>query len=526
MLKINRNRLPALFWALVLCAVMISGAMPAAVFAEASGEEAVYEEAAADDASGEDAEAGAEEGAADEAAADEAATADAAETASGAAAEAAQTETAAGDGIAGNSIEGWPSAKAKLSNYICVYDTTTGTVLMDKNMDVQTPPASLTKIMTVLIAIENGDLNADVAMTEAGLALAVAGSSNLYTVDGESFKLKDMLYGIILASANDMATQVAEYIGGGSVDNFVAMMNERAKELGCTGTHFVNACGMPAEGHVSTAHDMALIAEAAFRNETFRDIIGTASYTIPATAIYAPREITSGHPALSDPEGHKLKGVIGGMLGYTDAAGSCMITYAKRSGRTVICVALHAPDADSAFDDTSAAFSYAYKKWKLRSLEVADGEELAGGGKVLTPKNTKIEDCEKEETVTDNGDGRDKIETTYLWAGVPVGTSTVLKTHVAEAAASSVSSGTESAESGGMNVLESLAESAEAEPEKPLETAVTDTAVRNEAEAAPQVQLPFGITMNRTSFISIAILALLILLGIILILITIAVRKR
>jgi D-alanyl-D-alanine carboxypeptidase len=516
---------------LLLCLIFVLGAMPA--FASEG-------ETAAEGAAAAEAEAGALSEAAE---AVETAESETAQEAAADAAEPVSEEDAAApaeesdDPILTNRISGWPKAKAKKSDYVCLYDTTTGTVLLDKNMDVQTPPASLTKIMTTLVALENGNLDDMVAMTEAGLSYAVAGSSNLYTVEGESFALKDMLYGIMLASANDMAQQVAEYIGGGSVDNFVAMMNARAKELGCTGTNFVNACGMPADGHVSTAHDMALICAAAMKNKTFRKIIKTANYTIPATQIYAAREITNHHPSLSEPDTYKLKGVLGGKTGYTDAAGSCLATVVKRDKRTVICIALHAADLPTAFSDTKSAFTYAYSKWKVRNLKAAEGEEITEGGKVLTPAKKTISDCETEETVSDNGDGREKVETVYYWSGVPVGTSTVLREPAKEVTVSSAPAPAESTASGtagneaASGALSAEVSSAASAPEtaSDVQAAADMTAenvVQDEVQAAPQVQLPFGVTMNRTSFISIAVLALLILLGIILILLTIAFRKR
>ena len=448
--------------------------------------------------------------------------------------DAAEAETASSgdDPILTNRLPDWPKAKAKKSDFVCLYDMSTGTVLLNKSMDVATPPASLTKIMTTLIAIENGNLDDQVAMTEAGLALAVAGSTNLYTVEGESFRLEDMLYGIMLASANDMAQQVAEYVGGGSVDNFVAMMNERAKELGCTGTVFVNATGMPEPGQVTTAHDMALICAAAMKQKPFRKIAKAVNYTIPATAIYAARELITQHPALAEPSSVSIPGVTGGKTGYSDDAGSCAATFAKRDGRNVICITLHADDLPTAMSDTKSAFNYAFKKWKLRELKLEENEELTDGGKILTPVKRTVSECEKQETVTDNGDGREKVETVYLWSGVPVGTSTVLRAPVAEsepeAAVSSGSAPAEAAaESGAASLAEPAAETPLAETsEAPAAEMTTETAEATAVQAAPTVQLPFGVTMNRTSFISIAVLALLILLGIILILLTIALRKR
>ena len=441
------------------------------------------------------------------------------------------------DPIITNRTEGWPKASEKDCDYVCLYDTSTDTVLINKGMDVQTPPASLTKIMTVLVALERGNLDDMVAMTQTGVDFAVSGSSNLYTVLGESFTLRDMLYGTLLASANDMATQVAEYIGGGSVDNFVAMMNERAKEIGCTGTNFVNACGMPADGHVSTAHDMALISAEAIKNDTFREMVSTVNYTIAATDIYAAREITNHHPSLASPDAYGFQGVIGGKTGYTDAAGNCLVTYVERDGRLIVCVTMHGDGIGACLQDTSEMITYAYVKWVLRNVKPKEGEELVAGGKVLTPKKKKIKNCDKNETVTDNGDGREKVENVYLWKGTEVGRATILRpkptpvptetpTPQPAAPETGAPQGTESTAGTGYGAFFGESGAENAQTGTAANALTTDKAQAAQAEEAPKVQLPFGITMNRAPFISIAVLALLILLGIILILLTIALRKK
>ena len=439
------------------------------------------------------------------------------------------------DPIETNRIEGWPKAAEKASDYVCLLDARTGVILINKGMDVQTPPASLTKIMTTLVALENGNLDDRITMTETGTAYAVSGSSNLYTEVGETFTLRDMLYGIMLASANDMATQVAEYIGG-SVENFVAMMNQKAEELGCTGTHFVNACGMPAEGHVSTAHDLALISLAAMQNETFREITGTVHYTIAASEIYAPREITNHHPSISEPENFPIKGVCGGKTGYTDLAQNCLATFAERKGRLMICITLHAQGIGNSYNDTKAAFSYGYSKWKTRTVKPAENEELIEGGKVLTPKKKGIEDCEKEETVTEEEDGRERIETVYYWSGVKVGTSTILREKVVETETptpeetadidgtvddgSGTHQGTETENPGSASQTEADSLAANSADQELLSSNTT----LNEGD--DRVELPYGISIARPAFLVISVLSFLVLLGLILVIISALFRRK
>ena len=506
----------------MLCFVFLLGSLPAAAFGEesAAAEESASAEAAAEDDEDTD--------------------------------DSSDEVTDGDDPILTNRLKGWPQAAAKKSDYVCLLDATTDTVLINKSMDVQTPPASLTKIMTTLVALENGDPDELVTMTQTGVDYAVSGSSNQYTVVGETFTLRDMLYGVMLASANDMATQVAEYIGGGSVKKFVKMMNKKAKELGCENTHFVNACGMPADGHLSTAHDMAIISKAAMENEDFREIVGTVNYTIAASQIYAPREITNHHPSLSDPEHYGWDGVIGGKTGYTDAAQSCLATFCERDGRLLICVTMHADTLEEALDDTHRMIQYGFSKWKLRNVKLKDGEKLLKGGKVLTPKKKKISDLETKVTVKDAKNGKEKVKTTYYWSGVEVGSSTISRakkeeakskaesaesadasktSKSADAAASPEAGAATAAAEGGQSASLPVEVGIEVASEMPQTAeSVTHTATEDKVSqaslAAQQVVLPIGnITMNRASFISIAVLALLILLGLILILLTIALRQ-
>ena len=152
------------------------------------------------------------------------------------------------------------------SHSACVIDIDTGRILAAKKENEKSEPASITKIMTALIALENADIKKVVTIPSA--AAGVEGSS-IYIKAGEKYSLEDLLYGLMLRSGNDAATAIAIDVAG-SVDAFVEKMNQKAQELGCTGTHFINPHGIPDEKHYTTAHDMALITAAALRNDTLR----------------------------------------------------------------------------------------------------------------------------------------------------------------------------------------------------------------------------------------------------------------
>ena len=174
----------------------------------------------------------------------------------------------------------WPEGPEVQSPSVILMEMSTGTVLYEKNSDERNYPASITKIMTTLLALENSDLNEVVTFSDD--AINNTEGSGIYRDYGEQMTMEQCLYAVMLNSANECAYAVAEHVGG-TVEHFVDMMNEKAAELGCTNTHFANPHGLFDENHYTTAHDMALIAKAAYQNETFRIITGTARYTIPPT---------------------------------------------------------------------------------------------------------------------------------------------------------------------------------------------------------------------------------------------------
>ena len=146
-----------------------------------------------------------------------------------------------------------------------VMDVQSGTILYEKNMDKKQYPASITKIMTALIAIENSSLSETVTYSREAVTNLEINASNIEIKPGEKLSMEDSLYAILLMSANEACNGVAEHIAGG-IDNFVKMMNARAKQLGCTNTHFANANGLWMKNHYTSAHDMAIISREAYRN--------------------------------------------------------------------------------------------------------------------------------------------------------------------------------------------------------------------------------------------------------------------
>ena len=207
----------------------------------------------------------------------------------------------------GGLAQGETSAKAA-----CVMEMETGRVLFEYNARARLPMASTTKVMTALLAIENGDLSSEV--TCSSNAFGVPGTS-IYLAEGETRTLEQRLYGLMLASGNDAAGAIAEHIGG-SVPQFVRMMNARAAELGAVGTHFSNPNGLPDDTHVTTAYDLARIARAAMGNEAFRRIVSTRSAQIPWAGRTYSRQLRNKNRLLET-----YPGATGVKTGFTSRAG-------------------------------------------------------------------------------------------------------------------------------------------------------------------------------------------------------------
>lgn len=175
----------------------------------------------------------------------------------------------------------WPSGPSVVAESGIVMEVSTGTILYSKNMHVQYYPASITKIMTALLAMENCGLDEMVTVPHEAVYMDDKGS-HIALDEGEELTVEDCLYGMMLASANDAAYALAVHVGG-TIENFADMMNKRAKELGCQDSNFVNPHGLPDERHVSSAYDMALITREALKHEIFRIVSKTVYYEIQPT---------------------------------------------------------------------------------------------------------------------------------------------------------------------------------------------------------------------------------------------------
>ncbi len=255
-------------------------------------------------------------------------------------------------------------------------EPTTGTVLYELNADETRYPASTTKIMTALVVLENADLTTQVTVEESDFDELTADSSVAGFQVGEVLTVEQLLYGLLLPSGNEAAYILARAVGG-DVETFVQMMNDRAAELGCTGTHFANPCGLHDDEHYTTARDLMRITAAAMANDTFAQIVATQSYDLPATNMQEARTLENTNQLLDATSSAYLSSATGIKTGYTAEAGRCLVAAASEGGITLYAVVLGCADATvpESFTETKRLFEWAYAEWSV--------QEVAAAGSVL-----------------------------------------------------------------------------------------------------------------------------------------------
>ena len=245
--------------------------------------------------------------------------------------------------------------------------------ILEQNIDQQRYIASLTKMMTALLFLESGkDLNAEItiptSLTQEFKDIQNANGSTMNLRIGETVRRIDLLYGLLVASANDAASVIASDVADGSLPNFVAMMNQKAQELGCTSTSFTCVHGLYDYGNVSSAHDLALIASACAANETYMKAANTLSYTLPATNLHQNERTITSTNLMLNPEYPYYRDYIRGMkTGFTTLAGRCYVTFAQKGGHTYGLVILGS-DLDNIYKEASELLDWAFASFADRQL--------------------------------------------------------------------------------------------------------------------------------------------------------------
>jgi len=243
-----------------------------------------------------------------------------------------------------------------------LYDQSSETVLGEWDADSPRPMASITKIMTVLLAIENGDLEEMVTVSEEA---AGQGGQEIGLVAGETVSLGALVRAAMIRSGNDSAAAIAEHIGG-SIDGFVAMMNDRAAELGMANTHFSNPNGLDTAGHYSTARDMLLVSLEAMAHPEFEELARSRAMVFPDTPDGTPRTASNTNRILNSYEG-----TIGVKTGETPNAGLTYVGAAERDGRRLFVVVLRSVGQRAHFADAVELFDWAYDDLRIQGLMTA-----------------------------------------------------------------------------------------------------------------------------------------------------------
>ncbi len=272
--------------------------------------------------------------------------------------------------IQSNEIENWPAGPQIGAESAIVMEANTGAILYSKNIHEQLYPASTTKILTCLIAAENSSLDEMVTFSHNAVFSIPRGSSNMGMDEGQSISMEECLYGILIGSANEVANAAAEHVGG-SIEGFAEMMNEKAKELGCTDSHFANANGLHDDNHYTSAYDLATIARAFYKNELLAKISGMPSYHFEPTATQPDDFILRTHHKIVNNE-YPCEGIIGGKTGYTDNARQTLVSCAERNGMKLICVIMK-EESPHQFTDTVDLFQYGFNNFEI--VNVSENEK-------------------------------------------------------------------------------------------------------------------------------------------------------
>jgi D-alanyl-D-alanine carboxypeptidase len=247
--------------------------------------------------------------------------------------------------------------------HIILMDADTGAILYQKDADGKAFPASTTKIMTAILAIENNDLNEEVTV---GDVVETKGSC-MNILPGEKLSLRDLIYGMMLLSGNDAARAIAEYISG-SQDAFAELMNQKAQALGMTGTHFVKPNGLHNDDHYTTAHDMALLTQYAMKNATFCEIVKTSTYQVPPTNRDSDGYLLENtnkliHSTQEDANSYEYKYTTGVKTGDTDQAGRCLVASASKEGVNLILVLFGDKGKYDRFENASKFFEWGFANY-------------------------------------------------------------------------------------------------------------------------------------------------------------------
>lgn len=271
----------------------------------------------------------------------------------------------------------WPEAPEISAQYAILMDADTGAILYDKDSQTRSYPASITKIMTGLLTIENSRMDETVTFSPAAANSVTWEDASIGTKAGEQYTVEQSLYALLMYSANEVAYGLAEHVGGGSLSNFVDMMNKKARDLGAYNTHFNNASGLSDPNHYTTAYDLALIGKACFNNATFTSIDSHAeNYILPPTNVTTTQRVITARNQLLKNKAFYYENCKGGKTGFTDESGYTFISYAEKNDMRLICVVMKEPNSDIRFTDSINLYEYGFNNFKKSTISNSDVSSL------------------------------------------------------------------------------------------------------------------------------------------------------
>lgn len=291
----------------------------------------------------------------------------------------------------------WPSDTGVQSESGIVMDMDSMAVIFAQNIHEQKAPASITKLLTALVVIENANLDDMVTFSHDAVYNVESGSGNKKNIEeGDQMTVRDCLYLLLLESSNQAANALAEHVAG-SRDAFVEMMNQKIASLGCTESHFANPSGLNDDTQLTTAYDMALIGAAAYRNPTLLEIGSTLQYKLPP-AQNTPNGATANmeHKMLLEDDPNYYPAAVAGKTGYTSIAGQTLVTYAQQDNRKLIAVTLKSTQATH-YSDTRNLLDFGFSRFKNVNISenetswVTGEEPLSSGGETYQPSELYID---------------------------------------------------------------------------------------------------------------------------------------
>lgn len=331
--------------------------------------------------------------------------------------------------VESNGIKGWPQGPGTYGEAAIVMEVGTGAILYGKNIDSHQFPASITKVLTALVALENGQLTDQVVFSHDCVAFMQPGDSSIGMKEGNVITLEQALYAMLLASANEAAYAVGENVGknaGYDYQWFIGQMNNRCKELGGGNSNFVNTNGLHDAEHYTCARDMALIGRELFKHPEFFTIVQTLEYKIEATSTTEEHIFQQKHKMLRPENQNYYAYAVGGKTGFTSDARSTLITMADNGTTQLVCVVLRTY-GKNVYPDTRNLFEYAFQNFtKVPVSDQETSEDIAeilpeeNGGYVMLPAGVEFSSLDME--ITRDETNPQEAVLTYSYEGNLVGT--------------------------------------------------------------------------------------------------------